>query len=543
MSAAQPFEPLRERESVAQRMQTLRSHKLLVIGVIVACVLVAAVHHARAPKAYSATASVAFQSGTLTDSALQVSQGSSSEPQREADTEVLIAHSSEVAAGVRRQLHSSSSVGELLGQVKVEAAANANILEIGATSGDPLYSARLANAFASQYIAFRTRSELASIETAQSKLQRQIGALPAGSTERTSLEQSLQRIAELRAVAGGGANIIGQATPPSGPSGTSFKSAVSIGLLIGLALAFSLVFLLESLDRRIKTIEEMEQEYRLPALTAVTQSAFRSRSAKERNDELEPYRILRSALDFAAVARQIDTLVVTSAVAGEGKTTVSVDLAHAVALSGRPVVLMELDLRRPTFATHFELSSRDGLTTALARNVPVSELLVEPFPDLPNLSVLPAGRLPHNPSELLGSARVTDIIAELTGEDGTLIIDAPPLNPVADTQVLLGNPAIHAVLVVGRLEKTTRDEARRARAILDRHMVEPVGLAVTGLRDSSRYGYEAYGVAVQQEESPLDTLTPAGGVSRPAAGTGSRPAAGAGSRRAAGAGSRRRTKT
>ena len=86
----------------------------------------------------------------------------------------------------------------------------------------------------------------------------------------------------------------------------------------------------------------------------------RSHRAKERTELLEPYRILRSALDFAAVTRQLDTLLVTSAISGEGKTTVAVDLAHAVALTGRRVVLIELDLRRPTFAEHFDLIPAAG---------------------------------------------------------------------------------------------------------------------------------------------------------------------------------------
>ncbi len=74
-----------------------------------------------------------------------------------------------------------------------------------------------------------------------------------------------------------------------------------------------------------------------------------------------------------------------------------------------------------------------------------------------------------------------------------MILDAPPLNPVADTQVLLNNPAIQAAIIVARVDQTTRDEVRSARAILDRHFVDPVGLVVTGLRDSSRYGYGTYG--------------------------------------------------
>jgi succinoglycan biosynthesis transport protein ExoP len=501
------LERVSERETLAKALRVVRSRWLIVMAVVIACVGLAVFRYEKTSKSYKAVASVAFQSGTLSDAALQVSTGGSIEPQREADTEVLIAHSPEVAMGVRKQLSTLSSASELLGQVQVETAPNANILEFVASTGDPQYSARLANAFAQQFIAFRARSELAGIESAQSKLQQQISRLPAGSSERAVLEQSVQRLAAPRAVAGGGASVIGLATPPSVPSGTKLSTTVIIGALLGLGIAFSIVFLLESLDRRVKSIDEFEREYRLPVLAAVPQSGFRSRRADQRVELLEPYRILRSAIDFAAVTRQIDTLLVTSAIPGEGKTTVSVDLSHAIALAGRRVVLMELDLRRPTFASHFRIDPANGLTTALTSNTPVSELLLEPFPDLPNFSVLPAGRLPHNPSELLGVPRITEMIQELLAAEGIVILDTPPLNPVADAQVLLNSSAVHAAIVVARVGKTTRDDVRRARAILDRHMVDPVGVVVTGLRDSSRYGYEAH---------PMDESAGHGDVSAPA---------------------------
>jgi len=505
MSASDRFGRARESDGLSKTLTMLRNRWLIVVSVVVACLLITVVHHERSAKSYSATASVAFQSGTLSDAALQVTPGGTAEPQREADTEVLIAHSPEVAQGVRRELHTPVAASELLDEVKVETAANADILNFVASSGDPRYSARLANAFAEQYIAFRTRSGLAGIETAQEKLGQQIAALAAGSPERAALEQSLQRLGELRAVAGGGASIIGKASPVAKPTGPSLTSTVIVGLLIGLAIAFSLVFLLETLDRRVKTIEEFELEYRLPVLAAVPQSAFRFHLAKDREELLEPYRILRSALDFAAVTRQLDTLLVTSAISGEGKTTVAVDLAHAVALAGRSVALIELDLRRPTFTEHFDLQPGSGLTAALTRDVPLTDLLVEPFPDLPNFSVLPAGRTPHNPSELLGAPQVVELISKLASSDAMVIVDAPPLNPVADAQVLLNNPAIHSAIVVARVDKTARDDVRRARAILDRHMVEPVGIVVTGLRDTSRYGYEAYGAIGPSLDGDIDT--------------------------------------
>jgi capsular exopolysaccharide synthesis family protein len=514
VSAAERLEPAREGGGLLPALRVLRNRWTIVVGVLVVCVAIAAVRHERAAKSYVATANVVFQAGTLSESALQVTPGTT-EPLREADTEVLVAHSLEVAQAVRRQLRTSASAGELLEQVKVEAEPNANVLNIIASTDSPQISAQLANAFAQQYIAFRAKSELAGIETVEARLQQELGELPAGSVERTNLQQSLQRVSELRAVAGGGANIIGTATPPSAPAGSSLSTSIVIGGLIGLALAFSLVFLLESLDRRIKTVEEFEREYRLPALSGVPQSAFRSRRAAERTDMLEPYRILRSALDFAAVTRQLDTLMVTSAIQGEGKTTVSVDLAHAVALAGRRVVLAELDLRRPTFAEHFALDTHDGLTTALTAGTPLAELLIEPFTDVPNLSVLPAGRVPHNPSELLGSPRITELIAGLAAGVDIVILDAPPLNPVADAQVLLHSPAIHACLVVARASKTSREDARRARAILDRQMVEPVGLVITGLRESGRYGYSSYRGEDPSLELSIDALSqPAGSESR-----------------------------
>src|SRR5207244_6879250 len=133
----------------------------------------------------------------------------------------LIAHSSEVATAVRQQLRLSESPAQLLEDVKVEAAPNANVLNITASSGDRRAAANLANAFAQQYIGFRGRSQLTGLSEAQERLSSQIAALPAGSAQRATLEDTLHRLSALRAIAGGGASIIGRATPPSSPSGPS----------------------------------------------------------------------------------------------------------------------------------------------------------------------------------------------------------------------------------------------------------------------------------------------------------------------------------
>lgn len=485
-------EPGGDRESLSAALDVLRRRWLLIVGVVFACVMASVVRYETSTSSYEATASVAFGNASLTESALQVSRGSG-DPERDAATQVLIASSREVAEGVRQQLESPASPDVLLGAVSVEAAPNANVIDITASTDNAFFSAGLANAFAEQYIATERRTQLAAIDAAQEDLQSQLRALPVDSPDRETLEQSISRLDQLRAVAGGSVQIISRASVPGSPSGMGLRTTIVLGGIIGLALAAALVFLLESLDRRVNSAEAFERAYRLPLLATVPQRSFKRGRAADRGRELEPYRILRSALDFVAVTRPLDTLMITSAISGEGKTTVSVDLAHAIALARRRVVLVELDLRQPTFAQHFALDPRRGITTALTGRADLDELLLQPLPQLPNLSVLPAGALPPNPSELLSSPAVSELLSEIAADDTMLVIDAPPLNPVADAQVLLNLPAIQAALLVARLGRTTRDQVHEARAILDRHMLQPVGLVVTGVRAPGRSGYDDYG--------------------------------------------------
>jgi Mrp family chromosome partitioning ATPase len=186
---------------------------------------------------------------------------------------------------------------------------------------------------------------------------------------------------------------------------------------------------------------------------------------------------------------------------------VAIGLAQAIALSGRPVILVELNLRYPTLARTFRLPDQGGVTSALLGSDP-NELLQRPLNELPNLEVLAAGVLPPNPAELL-EAPALDVMLRNLLDDGrqTLVIDAAPLLPVADAQILLNKPAVDASVVVARQGVTTRDQVRRARLVLDGHGASPIGLVVTGQtsRDSYGYGYgEIYqpGTTAVAEEAP-----------------------------------------
>jgi capsular exopolysaccharide synthesis family protein len=200
---------------------------------------------------------------------------------------------------------------------------------------------------------------------------------------------------------------------------------------------------------------------------------------------LEPFRILRNGLDFLALGGDVHIVMVTSAMPGEGKSTVAAGLARAAALAGQRVILVEADLRRPTFHEQFALPTDSrGLTNALVSGASARELLQPVLNGMRGLSVLPSGPLPPNSAELLRSAAMDAVLRDLSEDADLVILDAPPLLPVADAQVLLDQPQIDACLVVGRAFKTTRDDVRRARSVLERHRLSNIGLVVNGLRQS-----------------------------------------------------------
>ena len=396
---------------------------------------------------------------------------------------------------------------DLLDKIEVEAEQNANVLQITDTDENPPQAARLANAFANEFVAFRARGDRESIDAAERDLQAQLADLPIDAPERQSVRESLQRLASLRALANGDARVIARAEVPQDPANLGLIEVVALGAIIGLALGLVAALVVESMDKRITDVASFEREYRLRALAVVPQKAFRRQGLRSGSGDLEPFRILRTAVDFARVTRPVRTVMVTSAVRGEGKTSVAIGLAQAIALSGRPVILVELDLRHPSLARTFGMADQGGVTNALLGSEP-NDLLQRPLRELPDLEVLAAGVLPPNPAELL-EAPALDVMLRSLLQDGkkTLVVDSAPLLPVADAQILLNKPAVDASVVVARQGVTTRDHARRARLVLDGHGAAPIGLVVCGhtARDAYGYGYgEIWQPGVTQPDLPAD---------------------------------------
>ena len=481
-----------ENESLMHALRVLRERWWVVALSVLLCAGLAAAYSLTRPDDFRASADVLFNQSQLSDATFGIERGSS-EPEREAATQVLVAQSPEVTDRVRRDIRGDESRDDLLDALTVEAAENADVLSFEASAGDPERAAAIANGFARAYVDFSRQTEVRQLDAQIRSLEQRIQDAPEGSTERGDLETRRGNLQSLQAAANGGARLIGSAEAPNSRSSPQPRRDIMLGLIFGLVLGVVLAFLMDLFDRRVRTVEEFEAGYGMRALASIPQISFSARTQEERSVGFEPYRVLRNALGFVELTHDLTTIMVTSAMPSEGKSSVSMNLARAIALSGQRVILVECDLRRPALARHLGIADNGtGLTTALVGRRSATELLQPVSPGLAHLSLLPSGPLPPNAAELLRSPRMGALLAELTADGSRVIIDAPPLLPVADAQGLLDHPQIDGALVVARAYQTTREEVRRSRALLNQHRLQPLGIVVTGLREEKAYGY--YGV-------------------------------------------------
>ena len=485
---------MNETPAIVRVLGVLRRRWWVIALSAAVCVAAALAFSLSATKQYAATAKLLFRESNLPAAVGGAPVTPSVDPEGDKSTNILLVTTNVVAERVRERLDLDDSAEALLSSVEVKQAENGNLVEITATDTDPARAKQVADGFATEYVAYAKRTARAQIQEGRALVRDQLGRLPRGpgsETERRELRDALQRLVVLEAVQTGNAEVIDLATLPSAAASPTPRRDALLALVVGLALGVGLAFFLETLDRRVSDIEEFERLYGLPTLAGVPDLPTRPKTDRERAAALEPFRILRNSLPGLTGGVEPRVVVVTSAVAGEGKSTIASGIARATALSGRRVALVEADMRRPTMADRLELRGNTrGLTTALIGGTEVSELLRRPLPALDTFSVLPSGPLPPNAAELLRSAEFGRVLRELLEDVDLVVFDAPPLLPVADSQVLLDRGDVDAAIVVARAGYTQREHARRARTILDKRRVTAVGLVINALNDrNTPYDY------------------------------------------------------
>jgi capsular exopolysaccharide synthesis family protein len=260
-------------------------------------------------------------------------------------------------------------------------------------------------------------------------------------------------------------SLVEPALAPTEPIRPRTRLNVALGLVLGLIFAVGLAFLREFLDRSVKTPEELEAAASVPVVGTIPPFKAGKQpipvAEQPRTAAAEAFRKLRTNFAFLGVDRKSLCCVITSPSAADGKSTVAVNLAIALAQAGQRVVLVDADLRKPTLHKLFRVPQRVGTTTVLLDQAGVHDALQHLGPNLP--AVLASGQLPPNPSELLGSHRMEELLGELRASYETVIVDCAPLLPVADPMVVAR--LVDGILLIARAGTTTRDQAQAAAAV------------------------------------------------------------------------------
>jgi succinoglycan biosynthesis transport protein ExoP len=287
-------------------------------------------------------------------------------------------------------------------------------------------------------------------------------------------------------------SLVEPALTPTAPIRPRTRLNVALGLLLGLMLGVGLACLREFLDRSVKTPEELEAAVSAPVVGTIPPfKAARQPipvAEQPRTAAAEAFRKLRTNFAFLGVDRDSLCCVITSPSAADGKSTVAANLA--IAQAGQQVAVVAADLRRPALHKLFGVQQRVGTTTVLLDQAGVHDALQHPGAGLP--AILTSGQTPPNPSELLGSRHMEELLAELRATYDIVLIDCAPLLPVTDPMVV--SRFTDGILLITRAGKTTRDQAQAAQAACAKAGATIFGtvLNATTVTEGDQPAYYAY---------------------------------------------------
>ena len=309
---------------------------------------------------------------------------------------------------------------------------------------------------------------------------------------------------------------------PGRPFTPDYTRNLALGALAGIMLGYVGAFVRMNLDRKLRSVEEVEELIETPVLAIVPDVKDLDRKLTEgvdrshRGPAAEAFRQLRTNFRFIDVDNPIRSVVITSANEGEGKSTVATNLARVLASAGQETVLVDADLRRPVVAGIYGVDTQIGLAQVLVGDVTADEALQES--GIEHLKVMSAGRVPHNPSELLGSHRMQQLLQELS-RDHLVVLDAPPLLPVTDAALLAA--IADGAMVVFAIGQTYKEQARLAKrrleqtggrmlgVVLNRAPLRGLGAVVYG------YGYGSYTSDYESKDPMADPASKPGQRKKP----------------------------
>jgi non-specific protein-tyrosine kinase len=418
-----------------------------------------------------------------------------------------------------RRLDLNMTVDRLAGAIKVQPVRNTQLIVASVEDTSPQRAADItnllpevfreqSNAIQSQRFAAarvsvedqlgQVRVDIARVQEAiktaggTGELDRLQGNLRELQTAETSLTKSLADIRLEEARTTDNLFTIERAEVPRSPIRPRTSQNTMLAAIVGAMLALGAVFLIEYLNDVLQNPDDVQSALGLTTLGAVPEIEGPLGEVvvleSGQSGAAESYRVLRTNLQFAAVDRPLHTLLVTSPSAGEGKTRTVANMGVALAQAGRSVVLVDADLHRPRLHRIFKLPNNTGLTTALVDGQMALDQLVQDTA-VPGLRVLTSGPLPPNPGELLGTARMKTVLAELAERSDIVVLDSPPIMALSDTALL--STQTDGLLLVFYADRTRRELAKRALEALRQVQARVVGAVLNRVPARGR-GYYYY---------------------------------------------------
>lgn len=506
--------------TLSDYLRVLRERRILIVLVTLVFAGAALALSIREEPTYVAETSLSFADPAQDLDILGTPVAPSRGPEQRAAESAVEVTRPEIFEGARERLRTQMSASGLQSRVSAQPEARTNFVVVEARSGDPDFSARLANAVAAEVVETETEEARERFSNALARQRRRLRALDSRTDQvtRSVIAERISRLEALRDIARP-VEIARRATPPANPVSPRPVRNTILGLLLGLTIGIVLAFIRDSLDRRLRGSEDIEGQLDLPRIGDVSEDGMgRTIAGGKRaitNREIEAARIMRMNIGLLDADSPMRSIVVTSGLPEEGKSTVAASLAYASALSGRRTLLVECDLRRPSLASRLGVAPAPGLSDCLVGEIEIGEAIQsvqtgdvtspsgtggngngpEPHPKVAGeaFDCVTAGTHSPRPAELIGSRRFDEFLETVRERYDFVVLDTSPLLAVVDTLELI--PKVDGVVLCVRRGRTTRDQARAAKAALDHLPARPTGVVVTGLeaREAVYYGRYAYG--------------------------------------------------
>ncbi|UNX55371.1 formate--tetrahydrofolate ligase [Georgenia sp. TF02-10] len=308
------------------------------------------------------------------------------------------------------------------------------------------------------------------------------------------------------------ATVMTPAEAPGSPSSPNVPRNLALGLVLGLLLGYGVALLREITDTKVRDERDLAAVTDRPIVATIGyEQGTETQPVFVHDDPLgvrsEAIRRLRTNLQFVDLGDGVNSIVVTSSIAGEGKTTTAINLAVSLADAGARVALVDADLRRPSVAEYMGLEGGAGLTTVLIGRAEVQDV-IQPWRQT-SVDVLPSGPVPPNPSELLGSRAMTALLEQLTRTYDVVLLDSPPLLPVTDAAVL-SRLADGALVVVGA-DRIHKAQLADSLAAVDAVDARVLGVVLNKVERKERQDYYYYGSYAAESSTPrTETVRPEG---------------------------------